>query len=144
MCGTFAAIFAGFSRCPQGARVPNCKVSSYLYITFAALLGLGACSLNVGAGAQGSLGRQRQPVPQYAGCNGFDSCERLYENALARADRCHETSVSCDEEDRQAAVNYAVLHDQTERELTSLREMARDARNDADAARAQRAECTKQ
>ncbi|MET0791865.1 MAG: hypothetical protein ABW061_10125 [Polyangiaceae bacterium] len=95
-----------------------------------------ACSLSVGAGAQGRLGRTQQTSVDAPACNSFESCERIYRADLERLEGCRQTDSDCANEERQAALAYGVLYSQTNVELESLREMAREAHRDADDARA--------
>ena len=93
------------------------------------------CSLSVGAGAEGSLGRRARAIDPR--CDGFESCERVHRAARESAEHCHQTSADCDTEDHDAALSYVVLVEQTRQELRALQSMAREERQQADSARAE-------
>lgn len=103
---------------------------------------LSGCALSVGAGASGRLG---SPAG-FAGpeCDSFESCDLVYRDALANAERCRRAGDAddCEAADRDVAASYEVLHEQTSRELETLRSEAeereralREAEQAADAAR---------
>jgi hypothetical protein len=86
---------------------------------------LGGCSLSVGAGASGSLGRRSG----HGGfdCDGFESCDIIYRAAVARAQRCQAEQDDCEQEDSDVARSYRALREQTLRELDALRAAAGEA-----------------
>jgi hypothetical protein len=89
-------------------------------------LALSGCSLSVGAGAAARIGGH--PGAAGSECNGFESCDVLYRQALAQAERCHEQADNddCEREDQDLALSYDVLHEQTELELGALRSEAQE------------------
>lgn len=102
---------------------------SSLLLSVGALLYVSGCSVSVGAGAQASAGKQAQAVPAPpapTACTGFESCQLIYTDAVARAVRCRADHGDCGAEERLVAVSYATLREQTYRELAALRAQVRD------------------
>ena len=94
-----------------------------------AFVGLG-CSVSVGAGAQATAGKGARPsVTVPTSCTGFESCQLIYTDAVARAVSCRAEradSDGCEAEERLVALSYSTLRDQTKRELEALRAQVRD------------------
>lgn len=88
--------------------------------TLIATLTLSGCALSVGAGASGRLGSPSQEPG--VECDNFESCDLVYRDTLANAERCHRQgdAEDCEAEDRDLAAAYEVLHDETVRELAAL------------------------
>lgn len=86
---------------------------------------LAGCSLSVGAGASGSLGRRSGRAG--FDCDGFESCDVIYRAAVARAQRCQAEQDDCEQEDSDVAWSYRALREQTLRELDALRAAAGEA-----------------
>ena len=90
------------------------------------VLGSFGCSLSAGAGATARVGGERRAA--VADCDDFESCDVVYREALARAERCHEhgDSDDCESEDEAAALSYAALREHTQLELEALRTDAQE------------------
>jgi hypothetical protein len=86
------------------------------------VLVVSGCSISAGAGVGAQLGG-RPGMPGSA-CQGFESCDAAYQDALANAERCHEDGGDCEDEDRNLNATYAELRDQTQMEIAGLRREA--------------------
>jgi hypothetical protein len=81
-------------------------------------------------------------------CDSFEACDLVYEQALASAQHCLEEEDDCRAEERNVALTYDVLREQTRRELAELRnqaeerEAALERAERAAEARQTNAECT--
>ena len=107
------------------------------FVSLLLIFGSSACSLSAGAGATARVGGERRAaVPD---CDNFESCDVVYRQALARAERCHEhgDNDDCESEDEAVALSYDALHEQTQLELDALRSEAQE--KDAALARAEEA-----
>ena len=100
---------------------------------FLILVVLPGCSLSVGAGAHANLGH-RTTSPGGT-CDNFESCDASYRAVARRATHCHQSDVACADEERDVALSYRLLHEQTSRELDELRRQAWQAQQDAQTAR---------
>jgi hypothetical protein len=89
--------------------------------TLVAMLTLSSCALSVGAGASGRLAAS--PDASGVECDNFESCDLVYRDAVAEAERCHRQgdAEDCEAEDHDVAATYEVLHEETLRELDALR-----------------------
>jgi hypothetical protein len=114
----------------------------FVLATLTVALTLPGCALSVGAGASGRLGGPSG----FAGpeCDSFESCDIAYRDAVANAERCRREGDAddCEAADREVAASYRVLHEETARELETLRTEAEEreaalteAEQAADAAR---------
>ncbi len=86
---------------------------------FATTIAVSGCSLSAGAGVGARLGNR--PGAPSAECDGFESCDITYQEALTGLERCREEGENCDGEERNVAESYGVLREQTQRELEALR-----------------------
>jgi len=110
-------------------------------------LAVAGCSLSAGAGVGARLGNR--PGEPSSECDNFESCDIAYREALTNAERCHEDSADCDDEERNVAATYAELREQTQLELAALRNEAgekdtalAEAEEAADAARREKRDCS--
>lgn len=101
--------------------------------SFIALLSfvIWGCSVSVGAGAQASAGKGARPTAAAVptSCTGFESCQLIYTDAVARAVSCRAERAErdgCEAEERLVALSYSTLREQTNRELEALRAQLRD------------------
>lgn len=90
------------------------------------------CSLSVGAGAAARVGRRPADPSLY--CDGFETCDAVYQRAVARAQRC-EADSDCESEETDVAASYQELREQTYLELDALRSRAQQAARALAAAR---------
>ena len=114
---------------------------------FIATLALSGCSLSAGAGVGARLGNR--PSTPSAECDGFESCDIAYQEALAGLERCREEGEDCDGVEQNVAQSYGVLREETQRELEALRSAAEQregalsqAEEAAEAARLEAKNCT--
>src|SRR5450432_3282283 len=112
--GTCASLLGGWPASLNRAETGGMRLVCPVLVVALALSG---CSLSVGAGAAARVGGQ--PGASGPECDGFESCDVLFRQALAQAERCHEQGgdADCEREDQDAALSYDVLHEQTELEL---------------------------
>jgi hypothetical protein len=94
---------------------------------------VGGCSLSVGAGAAARVGRR----PGQAGvdCDGFESCDRVYRAALARARQCQAEDGDCEREQADVLDSYELLRERALGELEALRAENAQAARQIEAAR---------
>lgn len=98
-------------------------------------LAISGCAVSAGAGVGARLGEPSAPVSP--DCDSFEACDLVYEQALANAQHCLEEEDDCRAEERDLALTYDVLREQTRRELGELRSQAEE--REAALERAQRA-----
>ena len=113
---------------------------------FVSVLAISGCAVSAGAGVGARLGEP--PALMSADCDSFEACDLVYEQALANAQHCLEEDDDCRAEERNVALSYDVLREQTRRELAELRNQAEEreaalerAERAAEAARSS-ADCT--
>jgi hypothetical protein len=114
---------------------------------FAATVALSGCSLSAGAGVGARVGER--PSTPSAECDGFESCDVAYQEALSSLEHCREEGEDCDGEERNVAESYGMLREQTQRELEALRSEAEEregavtqAEQAAEAARLEQKNCS--
>jgi hypothetical protein len=91
---------------------------------FAVTLLLSGCAVSAGAGVGARVGGSSSLAD--AECDNFESCDLVYQDALASVERCREEGGDCEAEERNVLATYGVLREQTRLELEALRGEAQE------------------